>query len=85
MRLEAAVRKRAATLHDAGGVPAALQDALTVLAAGGTAPAAIARGHEAFRALLETMHAARVKRLLVAGFTAQQADEISGLHTANFM
>ncbi len=84
-RLENAVRRRAATLHDVSGVPAPLQDALTVLAAGSAAPAAIARGHEAYRALLETMHHARIKRLERAGFTIAQADTLSTLHTANFM
>ncbi len=84
-RLEAAVRRRAATLHDAGGVPAALQDALTILAAGGTEPRAVARGHEAFRDLLRTMHEARVKRLERAGFTPEQALVFSELHTSNFM
>src|SRR5262249_44755872 len=42
-RLEAAVRRRAAALQDTPGVPAPLQDALTVLAAHGTEPRAIAR------------------------------------------
>lgn len=84
-RLEAAVRRRAATMHGAGGVPAALQDALTVLAAGGTEPVAVARGHDAFRALLDEMHENRVKRLRQAGFTPEQAATLSGLHTPNFM
>jgi TusA-related sulfurtransferase len=84
-RLEAAVRRRAATLHGVGGVPAPLQDALTVLAAGGTEPKAVARGHDAFRALLDTMHEARIKRLCHAGFTAEQATTLSDLHTPNFM
>ncbi len=84
-RLEAAVRRRAATLHDVGGVPTPLQDSLTLLAAGSTEPRAVARGHEAFRALLEAMHAARIKRLDRAGFTAEQAELMSTLHTANFM
>jgi hypothetical protein len=84
-RLAAAVRKRAASLHDVGGVPAPLQDALTVLAAGGSDPKKIARGHEAYRALLDTMHAARIKRLERAGFTGDQAELMSTLHTANFM
>lgn len=84
-RLEAAVRRRAATLHDSGGVPAPLQDALTVLAAGSTEPRAIARGHEAFRALLDTMHAARIKRLERAGFDPDHSSLLSTLHTANFM
>jgi TusA-related sulfurtransferase len=84
-RLESAVRTRAATLHGLGGVPAALQDSLTVLAAGGTDPRAIARGHDAFRELLHTMHEARVKRLRHAGFSDEQAQALSDLHTSNFM
>jgi hypothetical protein len=84
-RLEAAVRRRAATLANAGGVPAPLADALTVLAAGGDDPAAIARGHEAFRELLDDMQRARTKRLLAAGFDATGAQLLSDLHTPNFM
>jgi hypothetical protein len=79
------VRRRAAALHGVGGVPAPLQDALTILAAGSTEPKAVARGHEAFRELLETMHTSRVRRLGHAGFTAEQAETISELHTPNFM
>lgn len=84
-RLENAVRRRAATLAGVGGIPAAVQDALVVYAAGGVEPSRIARGHDAFRQLLQTMHDGRVKRLLHAGFTPAQADAISGLHTPNFM
>ena len=84
-RLEAAVRKRAATLHNAGGVPAPLQDALTVLAGGGTDPRGIGRGHAAFRRLLVDMDDHRVRRLTSAGFTADQARALSELHTTNFM
>jgi len=84
-RLENAVRKRAATLHGVSGVPAPLQDALTILAAGGAHPGDVARGHESFRELLETMHLSRTRRLEHAGFTAEQAETISQLHTPNFM
>jgi len=84
-RLEDAVRRRAAALHGVGGVPAPLQDALTILAAGSTEPKAVARGHEAYRELLETMHTSRVRRLGHAGFTVAQAETISDLHTPNFM
>jgi len=84
-RLEAAVRRRAATLHNVGGVPAHLQDSLTILAARDANPTAVRRGHEAFRELLESMHEQRVKRLLNAGFTTEQAQTISDLHTPNFM
>jgi TusA-related sulfurtransferase len=84
-RLEAAVRRRAATLAGVSSVPAPIQDALTVLAAGGTESASIARGHRAFRNLLETMEAARIKRLITAGFSQEQAQLFSQLHTPNFM
>ena len=84
-RLEEAVRRRAAALHGVAGVPAPVQDALTILAAGSAEPEAVARGHEAFRELLDTMHASRMRRLQNAGFTPQQAESISELHTPNFM
>lgn len=85
MRLENAVRKRAATLAGVGGVPEPLQDGLTILAAGGTEPRAVKRGHEAFRELMDLMHENRIKRLEHAGFTAEQARTLSDLHTPNFM
>ncbi len=84
-RLEAAVRRRATTLAGIGSVPAPVQDALTMLAAGGTDPRQIAHGHDAFRDLLDTMHQSRIKRLSHAGFTPGQAETISALHTPNFM
>jgi TusA-related sulfurtransferase len=84
-RLEDAVQRRAATLHGVTGVPAPIQDALTVLAAGDTKPQSVARGHESFRELLETMHLNRIRRLEHAGFSPQQAETISQLHTPNFM
>lgn len=84
-RLEAAVRRRAAGLEGAAGVPGRVQDALTILAAGSTDPAAVARGHAAFRDLLDAMHAGRIRRLEHAGFTPEQAALLSSLHTPNFM
>ncbi len=84
-RLEGAVRRRAATLQDAGGVPAPIQDALVVLAAGGTEPDRIATGHAAYRELLHDMAAHRERRLTSAGFTAEQSRVLSDLHTSNFM
>lgn len=84
-RLEAAVRHRAATLAGAAGVPAPVQDALTIYAAGGSDPRRVARGHDAFRELLGAMHEGRIRRLRSAGFTPEQAAVISDLHTPNFM
>jgi len=84
-RLEAAVRRRAASLPASGAVPAPIQDALTIYAARGDDPPSVARGHEAFRELVEEMFAARVTRIETAGFTHEQAVALSGLHTPNFM
>jgi hypothetical protein len=84
-RLEAAVRRRAATLPASGAVPAPIQDALTIYAARGDDPPSVARGHEAFRELIGEMFAARVTRIETAGFTHEQAEILSGLHTPNFM
>jgi TusA-related sulfurtransferase len=84
-RLEAAVRRRAAALHGIDGVPAPIQDALTILASGGDEPGLVARGHEAFQQLLADMHEGRLKRLTHAGFTLDQAQALSELHTPNFM
>jgi hypothetical protein len=83
--LEAAIARRAAKLGDVTSVPPLLQDALVLLAARSTAPAEIARGQEAFLALLVEMHAHRTKRLQTAGFSAAQAAHLSALHTPNFM
>jgi TusA-related sulfurtransferase len=84
-RLEASVRRRAATLAGTGGVPAPVQDALTIYAAGACDSRRVARGHDAFRELLVTMHEGRIRRLRSAGFTEGQAAVISDLHTPNFM
>ncbi len=83
--LEAAIARRAAKLGDVTSVPAPLQDALVLLAARSTEPSAIARGQEAFLALLVEMHEHRTKRLQTAGFSAAQAEHLSNLHTPNFM
>jgi len=83
-RLEDAVRRRAARIPQSA-VPAPLQDALVILAAGGTEPKRIARGHERFRELLHQMHEGRIRRLTHAGFDAEYAQRISELHTPNMM
>lgn len=84
-RLEAAVRRRSARMGDVAGVPAPLQDALTILAARGTEPRSVARGHEAYRGLLHEMAENREKRLVHAGFSPGRAQALSDLHTPNFM
>jgi TusA-related sulfurtransferase len=83
-RLEQAVRRRAAVMREQG-IPSAVQDALTILAARGTDPASLQRGHESFRELLEIMSANRLRRLLSVGFSPERAATLAALHTPNFM
>ena len=56
-----------------------------MLAAGSPDPAAVARGHAAFRDLLDDMRDGRSKRLHSAGFSPDEARRISDLHTPSFM
>ncbi len=62
-----------------------VQESLAILAAGGLDPHRLADGTRRVRELMEEMHAHRRQRLQVAGFTPEQADEMSRLHTPNFM
>jgi hypothetical protein len=60
-------------------------DALVVLAAGGWTPEAIAAGYERVQALTADMDDGRRRRLARLGFPADEAAELSALHTRNFM
>ena len=79
------VRRRAEYLADASGASPHVEEALVVLAAGGVRPTQLREGVAAVRALHETMHRRRVVRLTQLGFPASTAEEISELHTSNFM
>jgi TusA-related sulfurtransferase len=83
--LHAAVRQRAAVMASVTEVSPRIQEALAILAAGGLDPARLGEGTRAVRELIAEMHEHRLRRLEVSGFTAEQAEEISRLHTANFM
>ncbi len=83
--LLAATRARAGALTTVTSPSSAVLDALAILAAGSLAPSAIQRGVEAVRALQATMHENRKKRLVSAGFTVELAEQLSQLHTHNFM
>ena len=80
-RLEAAVRRRAAALHGIDGVPAPIQDAILPPVA--TSPPAWARAR-GLPAAPRGHARGRLKRLEHAGFTAAQAELLSGLQP-NFM
>ena len=60
-------------------------DAVVVLAAGTWTPDAIASGYERVQALTADMDDGRRRRLARLGFPADEAAELSALHTRNFM
>jgi hypothetical protein len=60
-------------------------DALVLLAAGLWDPAAIERGWQAVAELQQAMDSGRRRRLEFIGFPADEAAELSALHTRNFM
>jgi acyl-coenzyme A thioesterase PaaI-like protein len=58
---------------------------LALLAAGAFTTRAVAAGWQRVRALGRAMHDGRRRRLGRLGFTDDEADELSALHTRNFM
>lgn len=80
-----AVRRRHDALRHTAGLNAEVFDALVLMAAGSWSPADIRRGHERVIQLTRDMHEGRRKRLISLGFDDAQADELSSLHTRNFM
>jgi hypothetical protein len=80
-----AVRRRHDALRFTAGPNAEVFDALLLLAAGSWAPADLAAGHDEVAALLREMHTSRARRLVQLGFTDAEAEEMSSLHTRNFM
>lgn len=84
-RLRAAVESRAGFLKSIAGVGALVEESLVVYAGGGLGPGQLRDGARRVAGLYETMHASRVRRLQSAGFGAGDAEQISRLHTPNFM
>jgi hypothetical protein len=80
-----AVRRRHEALHQTAGLNGEVFDALVLLAAGSWSPEDIAKGHDAVSALVQEMHSSRKKRLLKLHFNEAEAEEMSSLHTRNFM
>lgn len=83
--LRSAVRQRAEFMSAVTQVSPRVQDALAILAAGGLDPNRLAEGTARVRRLMDSMHENRLKRLQATGFTAEQAEEMSRLHTSNLM
>lgn len=84
-RLAAAITRRHDALAQTAGLNEEVFDALVLLAAGAWQPAAIGHGFERVQALKSDMAAGRRRRLMRLGFSEREADELSGLHTRNFM
>ena len=84
-RLARAAERRHQALRATAGLNDDVFDALVLLAAGDSSPAAIARGWAAVQDLQADMDDGRRGRLAHLGFTAGEADTISSLHTRNFM
>jgi TusA-related sulfurtransferase len=79
------VRQRHESLRHTAGLNAEVFDALVLLAAGSWNCADIGKGHDAVSALAREMHGGRKRRLLKLGFSDADAEEMSALHTRNFM
>lgn len=83
--LAAAVRRRHEALRHTAGLNAEVLESLVLMAAGSWAPEAVAAGYDKVASLVEEMHSGRRKRLVKLGFPEGEADELSALHTPNFM
>jgi len=83
--LKNAVLRRYDTLRYTAGLNTEVFEALVLMAAGAWSPADLRKGHDNVARLIEDMHAGRKKRLLRLEFTESEAEELSRLHTRNFM
>jgi hypothetical protein len=84
-RLHGAVLRRHDELRHTAGLNAEVFDALLLMAAGSWDPADLRRGHDRVLELARDMHEGRKKRLIRLGFSQADADQLSALHTRNFM
>lgn len=83
--LRNAVELRYDELASTAGLNDEVFDSLVLLAAGGLAPAAVARGHGLVQALKREMATGRKARLARLGFAPREAERLADLHTRNFM
>jgi TusA-related sulfurtransferase len=83
--LRRAILNRASVLSAVKGLNPLVEESLVILAAGGLEPEHLPFAMKARHHLYETMHNNRVRRLIAIGFSENEADELSQLHTPNFM
>ncbi|PYS38335.1 MAG: hypothetical protein DMG14_18015 [Acidobacteria bacterium] len=84
-KLYRAIADRASVLSGMKGLNPLVEESLVILAAGGLSPERLPLGTKARIQLYETMHENRVRRLTAIGFADREAEELSQLHTPNFM
>lgn len=84
-RLANAVRQRFHQLQHTAGLNEEVFDALVLLAAGSFELEDVRRGFDLVVALKQDMDKGRRTRLVRLGFSHEEADELSSLHTRNFM
>lgn len=84
-RLARAVEERHRALQHTSGLNDDVFDALVLLAAGDDTPDAVRAGWQHVQDLQTEMNDARAARLARLGFTTDEADALSSLHTRNFM
>ena len=84
-RLAMAMNRRHDALANTAGLNEEVFDALILLAAGSWQPEKIAEGFAKVQTLKTEMHAGRKSRLQKLGFKTEEAEELSALHTRNFM
>ena len=84
-RLASAIRRRHEALRHTAGLNAEVFDALLLIAAGSWNHADLRDGHRRVMQLTQEMDEGRRKRLVRLGFSDQDAEALSALHTRNFM
>jgi len=83
--LKAAIEERYDALASSAGLNEDVFDALILLAAGSSTPDAIKLGFARVQKLKQDMATGRKARLARLGFSPDEAERLSGLHTRNFM
>ena len=84
-RLADAVRRRHDVLRHTAGLNEEVFDALLLMAAGSWEHEALRQGTKRLFHLIREMDDGRRKRLTRLGFSDAEAEELSALHTRNFM
>jgi len=83
--LRHAITERASVLSGIKGLNPLVEESLVILAAGGLSPHNLPEAIRRRAELYQTMHENRVRRLVTIGFDQREAEELSELHTPNFM